>query len=171
MAKTPLNWQDAFPETVRMLSGNGVLLNSLGSDGTPNTMTIGWATFGVIWGRPMAIVFVRPSRHTYGLMAQTPDFTINVLPDTMSSDLAFCGERSGRDVDKFAERGLTLVAGKEVKTPAIEQAAIVFECRTLHRNDLVPAEVDPAVVERYYPEGDFHRCYFGEILACYGNLS
>lgn len=170
MPKSPLNWQDAFPETVRMLSGPGALLNSRGSDGTPNTMTIGWATFGVIWGRPIAIVLVRPSRHSYRLMEETPDFTISVLPDTMGSELAFCGSRSGRDVDKFAECGLTLVAGQQVEAPAIEEAAITFECRTLHRNDLVPGAIDPAVVDQYYPEGDFHRCYFGEIVACYGNL-
>lgn len=168
MPNVPINWQDAFPETVRMLSGDGVLLNSSRSDGAVNTMTIGWATFGVIWGRPMAIVFVRPSRYTYGLMEETPDFTVNVLPDHMREDLAFCGSHSGREIDKFAARHLTLVSAQEVRTPAIEEATIVFECRTLHRNDVVPEALDPAVIESYYPQGDFHRCYFGEIVACYG---
>ncbi|MBD3174494.1 MAG: flavin reductase family protein [Armatimonadia bacterium] len=170
MSKQTLSYQEAFVETTRLLEGPGALLNGVRDDGAVNTMTIGWATFGVIWGRPIAVVFVRPSRYTYEFMEATPDFTINVLPDTMGKALAFCGTRSGRDVDKFAECDLTLVPGREIRTPSIEEASIVYECRTLHHNDLDPGSLDPSVRESYYPSGDFHRCYYGEIVACYGSL-
>ena len=36
-----------------------------------NPMTIGWAQFGVIWGRPVCTVFVRHSRHTHALLEKS----------------------------------------------------------------------------------------------------
>jgi hypothetical protein len=44
-----------------------------------------------------------------------------------------------------------------------------YECRTLHRNDLVPSALAQAVREEFYPSGDFHRVYFGEIVAAYAD--
>ena len=44
-----------------------------------------------------------------------------------------------------------------------------FECRTLHRNDLVPDALAQAVKDEFYPQGDFHRVYIGEIVAVYAD--
>ncbi len=167
MPKLTIPYTDLFPETMRRLSEDGLLLVTSDVSGKPNVMTIGWATIGLIWARPVMIVLVRPSRHTYSRLGESPDFTVNVAPPELAEAVARCGAVSGRDHDKFAECGLSLAPGREVRAPIIEQCVIHYECRTVHRNDLVPEAIAPALVERFYPRGDFHRVFFGEILTAY----
>lgn len=169
MPKLTIPYTDFFLETMRRLGEDGLLLVTSDVSGKPNVMTIGWATIGLIWARPVMIVLVRPSRHTCSRLAESPDFTVNVAPPEMAEAVARCGVVSGRDHDKFAECGLTLTPGREVQVPIIEQCAIHYECRTVHRNDLVPEAIAPALVERFYPRGDFHRVFFGEILTAYAD--
>ena len=66
-----------------------------------NTMAIGWATFGVVWQKPIMMVAVRSSRHTFGIIEGARDFTVTVLKGGMEEEIAFCGSKSGRNVDKF----------------------------------------------------------------------
>lgn len=165
MGKIEVDYRDVFARTVDALAGNGALLVATSEDGRPNAMTIGWGTIGSVWARPVFVVLVRPSRYTYSLMEQSADFTVNVLPTEMAEALAFCGEASGRRHDKFAERGLVAVASRKVKAPVIEQAVIQYECRTIQKTDLVPSALDAGILRRFYPKGDFHRVYFGEIVA------
>lgn len=75
----------------------------------PNAMTIGWATLGIVWGKPILTVYVRPSRYTFGLIEKTGDFTVNVLPRELEEIASFCGNISGRDCDKFEAKGLVAV--------------------------------------------------------------
>ena len=71
-----------------------------------NTMAIGWATIGFVWRRPIFMVAVRDSRHTFGIMEKAVDFTVSV-PSVidMREKIMFVGSRSGRDMDKFKEGG------------------------------------------------------------------
>ena len=62
----------------------GLLLVTTGADGKANIMTIGWGTIGCIWSRPVFIVLVRPSRHTYSRLEQVSDFTVMCLQRTSS---------------------------------------------------------------------------------------
>src|SRR3989339_1630213 len=66
-----------------------------------NTMTIGWATFGFVWRKPIMMVAVRSSRHTFGIIETAKDFTVTVPAGDMRKEIAFCGSKSGRNVDKF----------------------------------------------------------------------
>jgi len=165
MAKVDVGFREFFPQTVDALDGDGLLLVSVDAQGRPNVMTIGWGAVGTIWGRPMFVALVRHSRHTYSRLDQTGDFTVNLMPPDMGDDVAYCGDVSGREHDKFAERGLALVPGSKVKAPVIGQALLQYECRTVQKTDVVPDNFAPAILARYYPEGDFHRIFFGEILA------
>ena len=74
---------------------------------------------------------------------------------------------SGRDHDKFQEKGLTVVPLSKVRTPMIRECILHYECQVVHKNDLSSSELKAPIVPKFYPEGDFHRLYFGEILACY----
>jgi flavin reductase (DIM6/NTAB) family NADH-FMN oxidoreductase RutF len=58
---------------------------------------------------------------------------------------------------------------REVRSPVIEQCVVHYECRILHRNDLVPEALAQAVREQFYAQGDFHRFYQGEIVAAYAD--
>jgi flavin reductase (DIM6/NTAB) family NADH-FMN oxidoreductase RutF len=162
-----MRYTDFFPDVMRRLREDGLLLVTCDSTGKPNVMTIGWAAIGSIWARPLMIVLVRPSRHSYSRLEEVPDFTVNVPPRELAEAVAHCGKVSGRDRDKFADCGLAVAPSRYVRAPILEQCVVHYECRAVHRNDLAPAAVAPAIVDQFYPQGDFHRVYFGEIVAAY----
>lgn len=167
--KVEAGYFDYLNETLDVLGKPGLLLVSTDADGKPNAMTIGWGTVGIIWGKPIFVVLVRPSRYTHGLMEQTEDFTVNVPSAELREAVAFCGSKSGRDYDKFAEKGLTAVPGKKVKSPIIDECVIHYECKVVHKNDVLKDELAGAIVSSAYPAGDFHTIYYGEILSVYAS--
>jgi flavin reductase (DIM6/NTAB) family NADH-FMN oxidoreductase RutF len=169
MAKVLVRYSDYFTQTIQRMREDGLLLVTLGADGKPNVMTIGWGTMGSIWSRSVFIVLVRPSRHTYSRLEQTGDFTVNVPPRELSVAVSHCGTVSGRDHDKFQEMHLTPMPSREVRPPIIKECLVHYECRTLHRNDLEPGALVQAVCEEFYTGGDFHRIYFGEIVSAYAD--
>jgi flavin reductase (DIM6/NTAB) family NADH-FMN oxidoreductase RutF len=167
--KVEASLTDYLEETMSKLRNPGLLLVSADADGKPNAMTIGWGTIGVIWGKPIFIVLVRPSRYTYKLMEQGDDFTVNVPSADMGDAVAFCGTKSGRDYDKFAEKGLTAVPGKKVKSPIIDQCVIHYECKIVHKNDVLKDKLTEGIISSAYSSGDFHTIYYGEILSVYAS--
>jgi len=167
LPKEEIHYLTYAAETLRSLESPGLLLVTGNKRGEPNIMTIGWATLGVLWGRACFVILVRPSRHSYRLLEENGEFTINVLPADLSEAAAYCGSVSGRDCDKFADCGLTAVLGRKVKVPIIEEGIIHYECRVVHCNDIAPAAMPAEISQMAYPEGDYHRLYYGEIVACY----
>lgn len=154
-------------------TGKGVLLTTK-ADGQVNTMTIGWGTLGIEWGKPIYTVFVRESRHTKALLDKNPEFTVNIpWGEVDKAILSLCGTRSGRDIDKIAQLGLTLEESEEISVPAIRELPLTLECRVIYRQDQEPAAVNEENTARYYPrseefpQGDYHTAYYGQILAAY----
>ncbi|MCL1980022.1 MAG: flavin reductase family protein [Proteobacteria bacterium] len=135
--------------------------------GAVNTMTIGWAAIGYIWQRPVLMVAVRDSRHTFTLMEQTDNFTVTIpLDPAYKQHLAYCGTKSGRDVDKFAACNLPVVEARLVDSPIIGGPGIHYECKVVYKSAMDPAHLAEALGS-LYPHKDYHTLYFGEILACY----
>lgn len=160
-----LNLSDVLHETLTKLDGNGILL--LAGD-PPNPMTIGWGTIGPIWGRQVFTVLVRPTRYTFGLMENTKDFTVCVLPDGFRKQLAVCGTRSGRDIDKLSACNFVTLPCVQAQAQYIKSSEYHFECRIIHKHRIDADTLEPAIIERYYPIRDFHMIYYGEILGIYG---
>jgi flavin reductase (DIM6/NTAB) family NADH-FMN oxidoreductase RutF len=165
MPREIVRYTTYLDETLALLANPGLLLVSQGEDGVPNAMTIGWGTVGIIWGRKVFTVLVRPSRYTFSRLEESDSFTVNVPTASIYDDVTFCGTHSGRDYDKFAERGLTAEPSKTVRTPGIAECPVVYECEVVHTNDVCNASLDPEIVVGAYPSGDLHRIYYGEILA------
>ena len=132
-----------------------------------NTMTIGWATFGVVWSKPIMMVAVRSSRHTFGIIEAAKDFTVTVPAGGMEKEIAFCGSKSGRDVDKFKECNLQTADSRQVASPIIKTPGRHYECRIVYKSAMDPAHLDKGYDSSLYPKKDYHTLYFGEILACY----
>jgi flavin reductase (DIM6/NTAB) family NADH-FMN oxidoreductase RutF len=151
--------------TLSLLRGPGLLLVAAGADGKPNAMTIGWGTIGVIWSKPIFTVLVRPSRYTYKLLQESDSFTVCVPSRTLHEAVDFCGTRSGRDYDKFKECELTALPSTQVSAPGVAGCPLIYECQVVHTNDVVPANLTEEIKTRAYPGGDFHRIFYGEILA------
>ena len=169
MAKVLVPYTEYFAQTMQRVSEEGVLLVTVGADGNPNVMTIGWGMLGEVWYRPIFLVLVRPSRHSYSRMEQVSDFTVNVLPRELSAAAGLCGSVSGRDRDKFQEAKLTPAPGREVRSPVIKECVVHYECRTVHRVDMVPDALAQSIRQQFYKDGDFHRIFFGEIVSSYAD--
>ena len=170
MAKIPIDYKDYFAYTTDMLAKHGLLLCTADSQGNPNVMTIGWATLGSIWTKPAFIVLVRPSRYSYELIEQNPEFTVNVPLEEHRQAIAHCGTITGRGgVNKFEDTGLTPVAAEEVSVPVIEQCPVNFECKVVHKTDMIPGEVPDDIKKTFYKSDDYHRVYFGEIVTAYAS--
>ncbi len=152
---------------VRMKTG-GLLLSSADADGVPNVMTIGWGNAGIVWGRPVFVVYVRPSRFTFRNIEATGQFVVCVPTEDMADLCLSCGQVSGRDVDKFQEFGLTAEPAATVNAPLIGECVRHYECRVVHRNDVSDAAIDPEIRADAYPRGDLHRVYYGQILRTTG---
>lgn len=150
----------------------GVLLTTR-ADGQTNTMTISWGTLGIEWNKPIFTAFVRQSRHTKRLLDKNPEFTVNIPIDPVDKKIfGLCGTRSGRDLDKFRELGLTPVEGQTVSVPAIAQLALTLECKVIYRQDQDLSALEQTYRQGSYPAGtveenNFHTAYYGEITAAY----
>lgn len=165
MAKIEVPYTQYFAQTMQRMREGGLLLVAGGGSLKPNVMTIGWGAIGSIWGRPSFIVLVRPSRHTFSRLEELPDFTVNVPPPELAEAVAYCGRVSGREQDKFADMRLSPMPGRQVRSPLIAECVVHYECRTIHRNDVVPASLIQAIRDETYSKGDCHRIFFGEIAA------
>ena len=162
--RTKIGTYDAVRETLDRLGSGGLLL-AAGTQGNP--MTIGWGTIGQIWGKPVFIVLVRPSRFSFSLIEALPEFSVNVPTDELRKTVAVCGSKSGRDIDKIKECGLHLNTGENIGVPTIQECTIQYECKVIHKSNVINGDLDPLIVAGSYPAGDFHRVYYGEILAVY----
>jgi len=161
-------YDSRLAETLAALTERGLLLVTQGADGRANAMAIGWLSVGSIWGMPVATVLVRPSRHTFKLLQQNGDFTVNVLPPSMAEVIAYCGTVSGRDHDKLAEKKLTPLPGLQAKAPILGESVVAYECRTALTSEVAPDRLDEKIRGSAYAKGDFHRIFFGKILAVRG---
>ncbi|WP_258878548.1 flavin reductase [Candidatus Xianfuyuplasma coldseepsis] len=133
-----------------------------------NTMTIAWGGIHIIWGKPVYAIYVRYSRETYNYLKYTDEFTISVPKfGTMKKELAYCGTKSARETDKIKDLDLTLVKGRKVETPVIQQCELHYECKIIYRQALEPNAIMEQVKDRYYPNNNFHMVYYGEIIDTY----
>ena len=144
------------------------------ADGEVNTMTIGWGTLGVEWGKPIFTVFVRQSRHTKKLLDKNGEFTINVplKGADRKAILGFCGSKSGRDVDKIKEMDLHLEQPDVISVPGIKEFPITLECKVVYKQDQDLSAIAEDKRLRYYApgtanDGDNHTAYYGEVMAAY----
>ncbi len=129
-----------------------------------NTMTASWGALGVLWGKPVAICFVRPSRHTFGFLHSYEFFTLSFFDESHRAILDFCGTHSGRSVDKIAETGLKPIAVGGAIT--FEQARLALICRRLYAQDIDPRNFLDSSPLIHYESSDFHRMFVGEVTEC-----
>lgn len=136
--------------------------------GTFNAMTVAWGSLGFMWGKPYAQVVVRPSRHTYQMIEEYETFTLSVFPESYRDTLSYLGSVSGRDEDKISKCGLTPIPVQNIDAPGYAEAELVFACKKMYYEDVNPDHfLDPAI-KAHYPDGDYHRSYYGEILSIEG---
>ncbi len=149
---------------------------SCGSMDKSNIITIGWT--GILCSDPpKTYVSVRPSRFSHGIIKESGKFVINLTTEALIKATDYCGVRSGKDHDKFAECKLTAVPALELEdTPVIAECPISLECRVtdiiplgshdMFMADIVAVDVAPELVDE---KGALHLERAGLISYSHGD--
>jgi len=150
-------------ENAISLIGKEWMLITAGQEGNFNTMTASWGGLGYLWKLPVAFIFVRPQRFTYQFTENFPNFSLSFFDKKDRKILNYCGENSGRDVDKIKETGLSAF-----KSPSgnilFQQARMQIECTKIYSDDIRQSNfIIPAIDQKIYPQKDYHRFYIGKI--------
>jgi flavin reductase (DIM6/NTAB) family NADH-FMN oxidoreductase RutF len=146
------------------------MLISAGQKDEINMMTASWGGFGILWNKPVAYIVIRPQRYTYELINRSDVFSLSFLEDEFREELSFCGTKSGREVDKVKDSGLT-----PFSTPnscySFKESKLFLECKKLYADHLKPEFfLDTSLIDRNYPKLDFHQLTIGEIIGCYKKI-
>ena len=129
---------------------------------------IGWGTVSYTWDTPILMVPVRYQRHTYSMIDQAQTFSVSVpVHKDMKKALAFCGTKSGRDMDKISEIGLVLEDAQMIDTPIIADCDLHIECKIVYKQAMEPGNLIGDIRKSSYPNNDFHVLYYGEIVKAY----
>ena len=146
----------------------GGILMTTAADGQVNTMTIGWGTMGIEWGKKLFIAYVRESRYTKQMLEKNGEFTVNIpVGEVDKKILGICGTKSGRDTDKIKELGLHTVESDVVSVPGIRELPLTLECKVLYKEEQDLSRIPADILARYYPQGDQHHVYYAEIVNAY----
>ena len=138
------------------------LLGAAKKDGSYNFMTVSWGGFGILWGKEVCFVFVRPERHTYGFCEESERFSLSFFDSERKGDLVFCGRNSGKDVDKAQACGFDVKITDGVLRFADARLTLVL--RKLYAQDIEKAcFIDTSLLKNYENDG-FHKMYVCEVL-------
>jgi flavin reductase (DIM6/NTAB) family NADH-FMN oxidoreductase RutF len=122
-----------------------VLVTSVDAHGKPNIITLAWT--GIVCSEPpMVSISIRPSRYSHNLIVSSGQFVVNMPTEDILEETDYCGIVSGRDVDKFAQTGLTPQPATQVKPPLIQECPVNLECLVrqvinLGTHDMIIGEV------------------------------
>jgi len=167
MQKLALHQTDEIGNLIHRIGSDWMLLTA----GTPEqlgTMTASWGSIGMLWNQPMATIFVRRERHTYGFIETENRFSIAFFSPEWREALTFCGKNSGRDVDKCKTCDFTVATGSEGGV-YFKEADLVLICEKRYREELSFDKMQGFDPTPYYNDkkGGLHTMYMGEIVEVY----
>jgi len=137
-------------------------LLTAGDNDSFNTMTISWGGLGTLWNKPVATAYVRTSRYTHEFLDNNDYFTISFFPEEYKKQLGVLGSKSGRDMDKIHDSGLT---PKSVDgSVTFEEAEVTLLCKKLMRKRLEPSSMNPEIAMQFYEGEAEHDMYIGEVV-------
>lgn len=146
------NWKAGnmlYPVPVVMVS-----CKKKGANEKPNIVTLAWA--GTVCSDPVMLsVSVRPERYSHELIEESGEFVVNLVTEDLVRACDWCGVRSGRDYDKFAETNLSAYTSEYMETPAIAESPVNLYCKVkkterLGSHDMYIAEIVGVTVDDRY---------------------
>ena len=156
-----------------------VMVSLADRDDRSNIITMAWVGT-VCTNPPMVSISVRPERYSYPILKETGEFVINLTTKELAFATDYCGVKSGRDVDKFKEMGLTPIPASEVKAPMIKESPVNIECKVrqslpLGSHDMFLADVVAVHADEKYMDEKhkFHLEQAEPIIyshGCYNHL-
>ena len=112
-----------------------VMVSAADKEGRDDIITVAWAGT-VCTNPPMVSISIRPERYSYHMIRETGEFVINLTTEELAFATDYCGVKSGRDVDKFKETGMTREKAEKVKAPMIAEAPVSIECKVKEIREL-----------------------------------
>ncbi len=102
----------------------------------PNIITVAWT--GTVNSEPPVLsISVRKSRHSHRIIEETGEFVVNLVSKSLAKSCDFCGVKSGSDLDKFKECGLTPVKSEFLNYAyAIKEAPVSLSCKVRSKTEL-----------------------------------
>ncbi len=142
--------------------GSDWLLVTAKKGGKCNSMTASWGGLGVMWGKDVAYIVLRPQRYTKEFVDASETFSLSVLPSEYRKEYNYLGSVSGRDEDKMAN--IRLRVEETGDTPYFAEADTVLICRKLYAQEMTPdCMLNDWVDEKWYPNKDYHVLYIAAI--------
>ena len=158
----PVNIADLKVNPFEMIGKEWFLVTG-GNASNFNMMTAAWGALGFIWDKPMAFTAIRKSRYTYSFLEDSEYCTLSFFGKDRRDALKLCGAKSGRDIDKVKETGLTPKAA-DCGAVYFEEAELVLVCKKMYYDDFKMENLLAEEAKRFYPTEDYHRFYIGEIV-------
>lgn len=144
------------------LIGSDWMLITAEKDNKVNTMTASWGGLGVMWGKNVAYVVIRPQRYTKEFVDNSETFSLTFFDDSFKKQLSYLGSVSGRNEDKISKANLTI---EHIgSTPYFKEGNLTIVCKKLYAQELkgecfLANESD----SKWYAEKDYHTLYIAEI--------
>ncbi len=158
MDKNVMQETDVFS----LIGDRWMLVAATDKNGKTNAMTASWGGMGVLWGKKVAFVFIRPQRYTKQFVDEAQRFSLSFFDDSYKKMLGYMGRVSGRDEDKIAKSGLTPTLKNGA--PVFKEASMTLICRKLYRQTLEKdCFIETGEIDKWYPSSDFHDMYVAEI--------
>ena len=151
-----------------------VMVSVTDGKGKDNIITVAW-TGTVCTNPPMVSISVKPERYSYHMLRDTGEFVINLTTESLAKAADYCGVRSGKDRDKFADMKLHREEASIVSAPMIRESPVNLECKVKSVQELgshhmflaevVAVDVDPAYLDE---KGTLHLERADLIAYCHG---
>lgn len=159
-----MKYSEHLKYLIEQYNGSGVFLTA---GNKPNTMTASWGFCGVMWGKPVIVVPVRPSRFTHDIIVKEKEFSVSVPTDKkLDKLLGYFGSVSGRDTDKYASKNISPVKCKKIGTYVMPDNCVHFECKLIYTNNIIEERLSEDL-NKMYADKSYHTMFYGEIIDTY----
>lgn len=162
MSFKEINVGEIGSNTFEMIGKQWMLVTAAKSEREVNTMTASWGGLGIMWGKPVAFVFIRPQRYTREFIEGSDTLSLSFFDASYRKMLSYMGSVSGRDENKIEKQGLTVEF--DGNTPYFKEADMVLKAKKLYVQDMSADHViDTEIIDKWYPQSDWHTMYVVEI--------
>ena len=138
-----------------------------------NSCIIGYGTLGVLWNKPVFVVYVKPDRYTYQFMQWTTFFTVSFIKKSLFKRFEVYGEQSGKYVNKEEESGSHMIFFDNGGI-TFREAEEVYVCRMLAKSNIDEKDLAPDIIQIYKTSAELfkqseepHTIFIGEIIGYY----
>lgn len=153
---------EEFKQSPFKLIGKDWMLITAEANDKVNTMTASWGGFGVMWGKNVAYIVIRPQRYTKEFVDNSEAFSLTFFDSNFKEQLNYLGTVSGRDEDKIKKSNLTVIHTDNI--PYFEEGNIAIFCKKLYTQEYKPEGfIAKELNEKWYPNVDHHTLYIAEV--------